>query len=217
MMSNPKALPRISFRHYERLRFLHNSVKKYDTESSFEMSMDENDRLNNIMRPNEDSMEKNKLDSADVCFRKILDIKSKEYNLDELDEDKLFCLTLSREFKKVPETRRLKLKAEIYNLILFNQLSESQQHDKLLNSKSVSNMPTNAVADSSMGTSTEVTEPNGMVFGKTIFQNCNEMENFKGNRKYKRSESSHEKSRLSFVSIFSLYGYLYHEFFHENY
>lgn len=57
-------------------------------------------------------------------FEKHLAVNKKE----ETDEDKLFCLSLVNEIKKVTETRRLKLKVEIYNLIIQNQIPISQPH-----------------------------------------------------------------------------------------
>ncbi|KAL4101141.1 hypothetical protein QTP88_021161 [Uroleucon formosanum] len=49
---------------------------------------------------------------------------------DEDDEDKLFCLLLVKEIKNVPENECLKLKIDVYNLILQNQtsLSDGYQH-----------------------------------------------------------------------------------------
>lgn len=48
----------------------------------------------------------------------------------EDDEDKLFCLSLVKEIKKLPKIIRLKTKIEINNLILKNQvrLASTQSH-----------------------------------------------------------------------------------------
>lgn len=51
------------------------------------------------------------------------------------DEDKLFCLSLLKDIKKVPETKRLKLKINTYNLILQNQTVSppSRYHSPMYN------------------------------------------------------------------------------------
>ncbi|KAL5237136.1 hypothetical protein ACI65C_004546 [Semiaphis heraclei] len=62
----------------------------------------------------------------------------------EDDEDKLFCLSLLKDIKKVPETKRLKLKIDIYNLILQNQKISppSRYHSPMYNHQY---MPSNIV------------------------------------------------------------------------
>lgn len=48
---------------------------------------------------------------------------------EETDADKLFCSSLLNEIKKVPETRRLKLKVKMYDLILKNQIQVPQPRE----------------------------------------------------------------------------------------
>lgn len=49
---------------------------------------------------------------------------------DEDNEDKLFCLSLVKEIKKVPENKRLKLKIDMSILILQNQTSSSDGYQR---------------------------------------------------------------------------------------
>lgn len=218
-----ETFPKISFRYYERLKFLQYSVKRNDAESANEMGANEIDQSNNIKRPNEDKANKIKFDPTDEYFIKILEKnseikKSMENKLDELDEDKLYCLTLSRELKKVPEKKRLKLKIEIYNLILYNQNSEVEQRHKSPSFEPQTNVPINtgkrkkddlqkdvgnkrlqlkssdsmaSVADSSTGIGTAVTE---RLFGKDSIQNGDEIQIVERN-KY-RETGSREDPRM---------------------
>lgn len=132
--------------HFERLRFLQGSVEKNTTESSFSMddenlnsTPNSNDVDNNFKIPNEfrnKCKKKLKLHPADEHFANILEKSLAQRqvpeNKDEDDEDKLFCLSLFKEIKKVPETKRLKLKIEMYNLILQNQTSPSDGHQSAM-------------------------------------------------------------------------------------
>lgn len=74
------------------------------------------------------SKKKLKLNPADEHFANILERSLAQKQVPEKqeeDEDKLFCLSLWKEIKKVPESKRLKLKIDIYNLILQNQTISS--------------------------------------------------------------------------------------------
>ncbi|GBP79043.1 hypothetical protein EVAR_59960_1 [Eumeta japonica] len=62
------------------------------------------------------------------------DFEEKKKNLEkkeEDDEDKLFCLSLVKEIKKVSENRRLKLKIEMYNLLERYQSAEVQPFEEI--------------------------------------------------------------------------------------
>lgn len=92
----------------------------------------------NLISPNEKHCAKKpKLHPADEYFANILEKNlNKGRNVEkkvEEDEDKLFCLSLYNEMKKVPESMRLKLKIDIYNLILEKQSAEGQQVGQMSN------------------------------------------------------------------------------------
>jgi len=131
-----------TYLHSERLRFLQGSVENNVTESSFSTddenvkitnnSNNVNDVDDNFKSPKEDcrkNKKKIKLHPADEHFANILEKSMAQRYVpekkDEDDEDKLFCLSLVKEIKKVPEDKRLKLKIDMYNLILQNQTSSS--------------------------------------------------------------------------------------------
>lgn len=131
-----------TYLHFERLRFLQGSVENNVTESSFSTddenvkitknSNNVNDVDDNFKSPKEDcrkNKKKIKLHPADEHFANILEKSMAQRYVpekkDEDDEDKLFCLSLVKEIKKVPEDKRLKLKIDMYNLILQNQTSSS--------------------------------------------------------------------------------------------
>jgi len=145
------------------LQFLQASIEKNDTESNFSKN---NETLNNQYL-NEESMSTNtddtdynieefkspkspndirtkgkrvKLKPADEIFANILEkslAQKSEPKTQEEDEDKLFCLSLYKEIKKVPESRRLKTKIEIYDLIMKNQNIYPQLQSQELESTSI--------------------------------------------------------------------------------
>lgn len=132
------------YTHFKRLQFLQTSRENYDTKSKFNRI---NENLNNQdineenMRTNTEGTDSNtetfkfpndirpkgkriKLKLDDEMFANILEKsleQKREHKIQEEDGDKLFCLSLYKEIKKVPESRRLKTKIEIYNIILKNQ------------------------------------------------------------------------------------------------
>jgi len=132
-----------SYLYYKRLQFLQPTIKKNSTESNFEtadVGGDENlesSTENSIEEDssrvsNEEGTFKNplqqrkniKLHPADEHFANIIKKSLNHRNTIEKkedDEDKLFCLSLYKEIKKVPDAMRLKTKIEIYNLLLKNQ------------------------------------------------------------------------------------------------
>lgn len=65
-----------------------------------------------------------KLHPSDEHFANLIEKNLNRRNIVkkiEDDEDKLICLSLVKKIKKVPEAMRLKIKIEIYNIILKNQ------------------------------------------------------------------------------------------------
>lgn len=136
--------------HFNKLKFLQTSIENNDTKSNFSTI---NKNLNDQYR-NEESVSTNteatdsntvafkssndihlkekkiKLNPVDEIFVNILEkslAQKSEHKIQEEDEDKLFCLSLYKEIKKVPESRRLKTKIKIYDLILKNQNIYSHQ------------------------------------------------------------------------------------------
>jgi len=132
-----------SYLYYKRLQFLQPTIKKNSTESNFETANvggDENLESSTENSIEEDSSrvsneegtfksplqqrKKIKLHPADEHFANIIEKSLNHRNTIEKkedDEDKLFCLSLYKEIKKVPDAMRLKTKIEIYNLLLKNQ------------------------------------------------------------------------------------------------
>lgn len=132
-----------SYLYYKRLQFLQPTIKKNSTESNFEtadVGGDENLETSTENSIEEDSSrvsneegtfksplqqrKKIKLHPADEHFANIIEKSLNHRNTIEKkedDEDKLFCLSLYKEIKKVPDAMRLKTKIEIYNLLLKNQ------------------------------------------------------------------------------------------------
>lgn len=158
--SGSEASKKSSYIHFNRLQFLRESIENNDTESNFSRN---NETLNNQYL-NEESMSTNteetgynieqfrspndirpkgkkiKLNPADEMFANILEkslAQKNEPKTQEEDEDKLFCLSLYKEIKKVPESRRLKTKIEIYDLILKNQNIYPQLQSHELQSTSI--------------------------------------------------------------------------------
>lgn len=81
--------------------------------------------------------EKIKLNPADEHVANIIEKSLNNGNISEKkeeDEDKLFCMSLNKEIKKVPEAMRLKTKIEIYNLILQIQTTQQTQPSSLTES-----------------------------------------------------------------------------------
>lgn len=128
--------------HFNRLQFLQASIEKNDTESNFSIN-NETLKLNNQYL-NEESMSTNtetgynieefkspndirpkgkkiKLNPADEMFANLLKKSLAQKSEPKTQEEYiLFCLALYKEIKKVPESERLKIKIEIYDLILTN-------------------------------------------------------------------------------------------------
>lgn len=125
------------------------SIEKNITESSFctndenpKRTLDINDENETFKTPNENqhtSKKKLKLNPADEHFDNILERSLAQKQVPEKqedDEDKLYCLSLLKDIKKVPETKRLKLKIDIYNLILQNQtISPPSRYHSLMYSQ----------------------------------------------------------------------------------
>lgn len=140
MKSGSAAPVKSSYLFFRRLQFLQPTVHKNTTESNFEtdLNYDENTETENpdqetyFKTPNQADKNSNykqqikriKLHPADEHFANIIEKSLSSRNIPEKkeeDEDKLFCLSLYKEVKKVPEAMRLKTKIEIYNLILQKQ------------------------------------------------------------------------------------------------
>ncbi|KAF5275786.1 hypothetical protein FQR65_LT16531 [Abscondita terminalis] len=151
LKSGSAAMTKSTSAYFQRLTFLQPTVQKNQSDSSFQVEDDNiNDTSESIdgnidsnLRPpseNPPTTKKFKLHPADEHFAKILEKSMNQRKLiqkEEEDEDKLFCLSLFKEIKKVPENNRLRLKIEIYNLIARQQvqenspLSNASQHDFL--------------------------------------------------------------------------------------
>lgn len=118
--------------YYRKLQFLANSTANNDTESNYQSSdttgsgVDNTDNAD-LMPPPKDHIEstrkKQKMNAVD---KQILDILQKSLNAKEQnetgrltkeDDDKLFCLSLYSELKKVPENQRLTTKIQLLNVI----------------------------------------------------------------------------------------------------
>ncbi|XP_050527873.1 uncharacterized protein LOC126897967, partial [Daktulosphaira vitifoliae] len=129
-----------SYLFFKRLQFLQPTVHRNTTESNFETDLnnDENTETVNsdqetcFKTPNQADKNSNyqqqrkkiKLHPADEHFANVIEKSLSSRSIpekNEEDEDKLFCLSLYKEIKKVPEAMRLKTKIEIYNLILQKQ------------------------------------------------------------------------------------------------
>lgn len=139
LKSGSAAESKFTSAYFQRLTFLQPTVQKKISDSSFEAedgnindtseSVDKN--IDSSSRPpgeNPPATKKYKLHPADEHFAKILEksiAQRKPIEKEEDDEDKLFCLSLFKEIKKVPEQNRLRLKIEIYNLIARQQVQEN--------------------------------------------------------------------------------------------
>lgn len=147
-----------SYLYYRRLQFLQPTINKNSTDSNFEttdVGSDENlesstetpIEKDSSRAPNEEctfksplqQRKKIKLHPADEHFANIIEKSLNQRNTVEKkedDEDKLFCLSLYKEIKKVPEAMRLKTKIEIYNVLLKNQ--SKQTHPQPPNNTDIS-------------------------------------------------------------------------------
>lgn len=135
-----------SYIHYNRLRFLQASIANKDTESSFDadnasasLEVAEVETSSAFKSPKSTPRKKQKLSCADERFANILEQSLAQKNVshpkeDDDDEDKLFCLSLVKEIKKIPESKRLHTKIAIYNVILQNQNDfQGSQHQTFEN------------------------------------------------------------------------------------
>lgn len=118
--------------YYRKLQFLANSTANNDTESNYQSSEPTGSGVDNtdnadLMPPPKDNIEstrkKQKMNAVD---KQIVDMLQKSLNAKEQyemgrltkeDDDKLFCLSLYSELKKVPENQRLTTKIELLNVI----------------------------------------------------------------------------------------------------
>ncbi|CAB3243584.1 unnamed protein product [Arctia plantaginis] len=113
-----------------------------DTESNYQSSGRTGSDVDNIdnadlMPPPKDQIEgPRKRQKINAVDKQIVDILQKSLNareqnemgrLTKEDDDKLFCLSLYSELKKVPENRRLTTKIELLNVI-----KEAQNHHQSL-------------------------------------------------------------------------------------
>lgn len=118
--------------YFGKLKFLESSITNRDTESNYETSAITNSNVNyadneDLMPPPKEQIEgsrkKQKLNAVD---KQIVDILQKSLDarqrietapVTKEDDDKLFCLSLYSELKKVPENRRLSTKIELLNVL----------------------------------------------------------------------------------------------------
>ncbi|GBP77296.1 hypothetical protein EVAR_31728_1 [Eumeta japonica] len=116
----------------------HRAVQILQTCTDLFKNVDSNNINSNVKSSTEHLPRKKcKLNPADEHFANILErsIDARNKNVtekkEEDDEDKLFCLSLVKEIKKVSENRRLKLKIEMYNLLERYQSAEVQPFEKI--------------------------------------------------------------------------------------
>lgn len=108
----PYTSNRTIFAYYRKLQFL-------DSQSNdFSENIDSNENNENLVSPpiEQDGASKRKLKFNDVANQ-----RKEDEQLNDEDDDKLFCLSLSKELKKVPENQQLSTKIEIMNLIKKSQ------------------------------------------------------------------------------------------------
>ncbi|CAK1600630.1 unnamed protein product [Parnassius mnemosyne] len=119
--------------YYRKLQFLANSTAYNDTESNYQSSGTTGSDVDNIIDNADlmpflkDQMEgPRKRQKINAVDKQIVDILQKSLNareqnemgrLTKEDDDKLFCLSLYSELKKVPENRRLTTKIKLLNVI----------------------------------------------------------------------------------------------------
>ncbi|KAL4708521.1 hypothetical protein ACJJTC_014129 [Scirpophaga incertulas] len=122
----------VPYVYFAKLKFLESSVVNKDTENNFETPAVTNSDLNNaenedlIPPPKEQTEGTRKKQKINAVDKQIVDILEKSLHarqklqtaqLTNEDDDKLFCLSLYTELKKVPENRRLSTKIELLNVI----------------------------------------------------------------------------------------------------
>lgn len=117
--------------YFTRLRFLERSVSNKETSSNFgndrsEVPQENEDftgpgssRQTNPMPNSNKKIKLNAVDQhfSDILTRSLLSREQREQQQNNQDEDKLFCLSLYKELKKVPERGRLKTKIELLEVI----------------------------------------------------------------------------------------------------
>lgn len=130
--SGSRAAKASSYIHYNRLRFLEASLANKDTENSFNAEnasaskeVVEVQICSAVKSPKPILRKRRKITSADERLVSILEQSLAQKNVshpkEDDDEDKLFCLSLVKEMKKIPENKRLHTKIAICNLILQSQ------------------------------------------------------------------------------------------------
>ncbi|XP_061717602.1 uncharacterized protein LOC133525331 [Cydia pomonella] len=125
LKSGSSASTTSTFAYLQRLSFLKPVLNKKITDNSLDNEETpvnvELNSMNNSASPTEKvPRKKYKLHPADEHFANIIEKSLNRKNEEERkedDEDKLFCLSLVKEIKKVPDHKRLKLKIEMYNLL----------------------------------------------------------------------------------------------------
>ncbi|XP_073943372.1 uncharacterized protein [Choristoneura fumiferana] len=134
-----------SYIHFNRLQFLQPSIADKHTENSFNTENEsassevaEVEGSSAFKSPKSTPRKKQKISPADERFASILEQSLVQKNVshpkEDDDEDKLFCLSLVKEIKKIPEYKRLHTKIGIYNLILQNQnVFQGMQHQTFEN------------------------------------------------------------------------------------
>ena len=165
MKSGSGTSKKSTYIHFSKLTFLQNSIGQKDTESNFSTENESLDRSTTpetnttFSSPNETqhtrASKKIKLHPADERFATILEqsLVQRQLSTKKEDENKLFCLSLNKEIKKVPENRRLKLKIDIFNLILQHQTTPPHQPElpSNFNVPSVSSPPSTGYFSASHG------------------------------------------------------------------
>lgn len=127
--------------YFRRLQFLENSVSGKETTSNLERNTDDSlcdDEDVTVERGacGTSTKKKLKLNPADKLFADILEKSLLERRKEEEqrnDDDKLFCLSLYKELKKVPENFRLMAKIEMLNVIQRAQVCATSQAMHVVN------------------------------------------------------------------------------------
>lgn len=130
--------------HFNRLLFLKSSTPGKEKHSNFsednETEADNNDNDDNAEMPPpcKPTAKRVKSNDSDNKFIKVPEksIEQRHTEFTELarktqkvgDKDKLFCLSLVNEIKKIPEHRRLRAKIDMYNLIAQYQNPTTVDH-----------------------------------------------------------------------------------------
>ncbi|KAL4716211.1 hypothetical protein ACJJTC_004705 [Scirpophaga incertulas] len=128
----PKWRPTTSIQTFLSTKFLANSTANNDTESNYQSSdttgsgVDNTDNADLMPPPKEHIENTRKKQKMNAVDKQIIDILQKSLNAKEQnetgrltkeDDDKLFCLSLYSELKKVPENQRLTTKIELLSVI----------------------------------------------------------------------------------------------------